>query len=389
MSGSNKKEVVIIGAGVAGCHIAWELASDHDVTVIERDSIAAQATGKASGLVAPTMFYSNHPDIIRHIQEFFECFDGTNGFSFTNRHRLDLLLRSEVDNGKCKASKLRSKGFDVEYYDASATKKLCPWIRMDEHAGAIYYPEAGMVNPKSYAQALAEAAEAKGASIQLNTEVTAVISEGDSVTGVKIGGRTVTADTVIIAAGIGSDALLPVGSKPPIRPYRTQCLVAEGDFSVGDPFPLGRVASEELYFRPEEDGCLLVGGGAETIDQPSLASRDIDSTFRQHVLKKLPELIDGFQGANIRRSWAGVDTATPDTRPIIDSLSSGPEGLMLVTGFNGLGVMISPVIGPIVRKRLTGEDPNFSTSPFDLERFDTSSRNFEYTSTSNIGRTNV
>ena len=47
----SKKEVVIVGAGVIGCSIAYHLAKQGVPSqIIEGDSIAARASGKAWGL---------------------------------------------------------------------------------------------------------------------------------------------------------------------------------------------------------------------------------------------------------------------------------------------------------------------------------------------------
>ena len=50
---SSKKDIVIVGAGVAGCSIAYHLAKKGIAsTIIDRESIGARASGKAWGVVA-------------------------------------------------------------------------------------------------------------------------------------------------------------------------------------------------------------------------------------------------------------------------------------------------------------------------------------------------
>jgi len=118
------------------------------------------------------------------------------------------------------------------------------------------------------------------------------------------------------------------------------------------------------------------------VNDPTAVSGDADESFKLDVAGFVPGLVRGFENAGFVNGWAGVDAATPDTRPIIDAV--GPEGLVVATGFNGLGVMASPVVGPTVRERLTGESAPFTTEPFALSRFDSLSPEFEYVSTSDV-----
>jgi hypothetical protein len=62
--------------------------------------------------------------------------------------------------------------------------------------------------------------------------------------------------------------------------------------------------------------------------------------------------------------------------PIIDEPRAAPDGLVVATGFDGLGVMISPVVGEVVRELVTGRSASFSIAPFGLGRFDVKSTDF-------------
>jgi len=186
----------------------------------------------------------------------------------------------------------------------------------------------------------------------------------------------------VLAACWRTQELLPGDVEIPIRPYRTQVLILEPDEPLGERFPLGRIGSEHLYFRPEHNGDLLIGGEHHLIDDPAAVSGDADESFKLDVAAFVPSLMTGFDNAGFVNGWAGVDAATPDTRPIIDTV--GPDGLAVATGFNGLGVMASPVVGPTMRERLTGEAAPFTTEPFSLSRFDSLSPDFEYVSTSEV-----
>ena len=382
-------DTVVVGAGIAGCAAARELATDRDVIVLDRDAVAGAATGRSAGLVAPTLFFGDLPAVARHANAFVREFDGTRGFEFTARNRVDLVTTEERDGAERTAAERAADGFPVTYLDADAVRERYPALSMDGFAGAVEYRDTGWVDPYAYATALAGEASARGAAVETDEAVTGLLVEDGAVAGVETADGAYRADEVVVAAGwrtpdLLDDHLRP-GDRPlPVRPYRTQCVVLEPTAPLDDSFPLIRVASEHLYVRPEHGGDLLVGGGAEPIDDPERASSNADESFRNRCAEAVPSLVGGFDAAGVVTGWAGVDAATPDARPIVDAPRGAPDGLVVATGFNGLGVMLSPVVGPAVRELLGGAPAPFPLDPFVLDRFDGTGTAFEFTSTSDL-----
>jgi glycine/D-amino acid oxidase-like deaminating enzyme len=376
-------DVIVVGAGIAGCHAAYDLSMDHEVTVLDRSGIAAGATGLSAGLVAPTLFYGDAPDVARHANGFFREFDGTRGFSFTERDRLDFIPAGKEEEMIAQAKRVADEGFPVSYLDAPQVEREYPYFRLGEYVGAVKYRDTGWVDPYSYATALASESRARGVTFETDVTVDEIlVGSDDAVKGVSTDDERYEASTVVVACGWRTPTVLPSSERVPLRPYRTQAIVLNPDEPLPDTFPLGRLRSDHLYFRPEHNGDLLVGGAHALVSDPHGASGDADESFKLDVASYLPELFDGLGDAEFVNGWAGLDAATPDARPIIDSV--GPDGLVVATGFNGLGVMASPVVGPTVRERMTGERASFPAELFGLDRFDSVSSEFEYISTSDI-----
>lgn len=381
---SDDPAVVVIGAGIAGCQAARALAEDHDVTVLDRSHIGAGATGFSAGLVTPTLFYDDLPEAATYADRFVREFDGTHGFEFTERDRLDFVSAGDRDEAHRRVEELVDAGFPVTFLDADDVGEAFPYFDLDGFDGAVRYEDSGWVDPYTYATALAADAEDRGATVETGIEVTEITTEHGRVTGVETTERRYDADRVVLAAGWRTHELVPGSVSLPIRPYRTQCLVLNPDEPLPERFPLGRLGDEHLYFRPEHNGDLLIGGAHETIDDPTAASGDADESFKLDVADFVPEFIDGFDGAGFVNGWAGVDVATPDTRPIVDAPPEAPDGLVVATGFNGLGVMISPIVGPIVRHQFAGDSVPFEAEAFSIGRFDSVGERFEYVSTSEL-----
>jgi glycine/D-amino acid oxidase-like deaminating enzyme len=250
--------------------------------------------------------------------------------------------------------------------------------------GAVEYRDTGWVDPYSYATALADDARERGATVETSTTVTGLLVEDDVVAGVETEGGCYHADEVVVAAGWRSRDLLADAVDLPLRPYRTQCVVLEPDEPLPESFPLVRARDEHLYMRPEHNGDLLVGGSPHLTDDPEGASSNADESFRNQCAEAIPDLFYGFDAAGVVNDWAGVDAATPDARPIVAAPRTAPEGLVVATGFNGLGVMLSPIVGPAVRELLGGASAPFPLAPFELDRFEGSGADFALTSTSDV-----
>jgi len=145
---------------------------------------------------------------------------------------------------------------------------------------------------------------------------------------------------------------------------------------------MGWIPGEHVYFRREENGDLLIGGWSFAEDDPAAASRDADEAFRDHVAALVPRFLRTEGDLRVVDGWAGIDGATPDTRPIIDAPNDAPAGVIVATGFHGRGVMTAPTAGALVRAHVTGEDPPVPAAPFRLSRFDIRSADFEFRSIS-------
>ena len=81
-------DVVIVGAGVIGCVAAYRLAPDHEVLVIEKDTVGGDATSRASGALTTPSVYPEDPALGDHAMAFFREFDGTGTFEFTPREKV-------------------------------------------------------------------------------------------------------------------------------------------------------------------------------------------------------------------------------------------------------------------------------------------------------------
>ncbi|NHN48045.1 FAD-binding oxidoreductase [Halostella sp. JP-L12] len=372
-------DVLVVGGGVIGCAVARALAPDHDVRLVERDHVASGATALAAGEVTMTPSYTDHPNIAAHANAFFREYDGA---EFTERPSLELVPSKRESQARRRADRLTAEDLPVEFLDSGSVETCHPRFDLDGFAGAVRHADTGFLDPYAFATALQANAVDRGATVETGTVVEDVLVTDGSVRGVATDDGERRASTVVVAAGWRSEQLLRDVLQVPVRPYRTQCVVLDPAVDLSDDFPMGWIPGEHVYFRPEHSGRLLVGGWSFAEDDPDRASGDEDEAFRDHVADLLPRVLNGFERARFVDGWAGVDSATPDTRPIVDAPPVAPEGLVVATGFHGRGVMTAPVAATAVRSLVTGEKAPFSLRVFSLDRFDSTRRDFEFRSIS-------
>ncbi|RQG89664.1 NAD(P)/FAD-dependent oxidoreductase [Natrarchaeobius chitinivorans] len=381
---SDCDRVAIIGGGVIGCAVARALAPDHDVRVFESGQIAGGATALAAGEVTTLSNYEDYPDIAWHSIDFFREYDGTRAVTFSERASIGLVEPDREGEKRRYVDRVAADGLPVSFLEAAEASDRYPRFDFSEYAGVVEHRVSGHVDPYTFTVSLQRDAEEDGAVFHTGTEVTGLTAQNGAISAVETADGRVETDRVICAAGWRTrEVLLETLDVPvPVRPYRTQCIVLEPEEPLSADFPMGWYPEEHVYFRGEANGDLLVGGWSFAEDDPRGASGDADEAFRNHVADLVPRFLEGFDRARYVDDWAGIDGATPDTRPIIDTPADGPDGLVVATGFNGRGIMTAPVAATAVRSILTGEEPPFPMDPFRLKRFDTRSDEFEFISIS-------
>jgi sarcosine oxidase subunit beta len=379
-------DVVIVGAGIAGCISAYELAPDHDVLVIDAGQVAGETTGRSSGLITittdilvPRKETLDVPGMAAHVNEYVREFDGTGEFEFAERPGVELVPASDEAGAREYVSELQADGLNVTYLEPDELETRYPdTFVMDEFAGAVLYEDVGWVEPYTFATTLQREAERLGAEFRTGVRVEGVTVDDGVVTGVDTEEGHVEADHVVCAAGWRTRDLLADVVEVPVRPFRIQIVTLDPGTELDDEYPMAWDARTDLYWRPDASGHVHVGGGEYTLDEPEAASNNVDEWYIDLVAETVPACLAGFERAGIAESWPCIDGATPDAVGIVDAPDDAPNGLVIATGFHGLGMMFSPITGTTVRSLITGEETPYSLDGLGLDRFESRGVDFEF-----------
>jgi sarcosine oxidase subunit beta len=234
--------------------------------------------------------------------------------------------------------------------------------------GGLYTPQDAHVDPYDVTAALVAQAREDGCVVLVNHPVEAIRAERGAVTGVEGPGGFVEAPAVVVAAGAWTASLLrPLGVALPLKPYRVQALVTAPVPGLGR-LPLFHELPGGFYLRPEGEGLLLGDGTEHAEADPEAYNPEPDFALYTDLASWLARRVPAASTATVIRGWASLCQATPDRLPLVGPVPE-VEGLHVLAGFNGLGVMRGPALGQALAASLRDGTPAVALDPLRPDRF--------------------
>src|SRR5438128_1766644 len=198
--------VVIIGGGVVGCSIAYNLArrGQRDVVVLERETVGSGTTSKAAGGMRaqfPTeteiRFSLESQRVLKNFTEEFGVDPGFNQFGYLSLFRDEKQLRGF----ETRIALQKRFGVDVRVITPKDAQAIVPALRVDDLIAAVWGPQDGLAGPAEVTQGFAKRARELGAGIVEGVEVTAIDVAGGKVRGVRTTQGEIASPVVVNAAG--------------------------------------------------------------------------------------------------------------------------------------------------------------------------------------------
>ena len=344
------RDIVVVGAGIVGCAVAYELARrGASVDVVDMRAAGMGATQASAGILAPFIEAREDSPLLALTTRSLDLYDDfvssvsrDSGQAIPYR-RTGTFDVAVDDHGlrklRATAGDLTRRGIAAELSDGPGARAQEPHLS-DGVIGGLLIPSHGFVSAPMLTRALAGAARRHGAQIIEHASVHRIARDGTDVT-IDTDRGSLTANAVVLAAGSwsGSIDIEGVAVRVPVRPVRGQLL----HLGWSGP-PLRRVTwSERCYLVPWEDGTLLVGATAEEagFDERATAAgvRDLLDAACEIVPKAWTA---GFLGARV-----GLRPASSDELPIIGASRVLP-GLMYATAHYRNGILLAPLTAALV-----------------------------------------
>ncbi len=351
-------DIVIIGAGVNGTSLAYHLAlvGVRRIVVLEKQVVAAGATGLSSGLVR--MHYTNEVEArlalssYSYFTNWADIVGGDCGFVETGFIRT--VAPQNTEKLCANVAMLQRIGVDTRLISPDELRELTPGIATGDLLLAAYEPHSGYADPTATALSLLNAARRKGVVLQQGVQVLGFVRHGTQVVGVQTTMGVIEAGVVICAAGGWTMHLLEeLGLHFPVWNVRHQVAMLQRPPEQQTHMTcIDGVL--DAYYRPDSPGLTLVGSGPmETIADPDSFEHNTDASFVEAVAEKISSRMPAMEEASIVRGWAGSFAVSADLHPLIGPLP-GFDNLYAIFGCNGTGFKVAPAVGKALAEQIMG-----------------------------------
>lgn len=356
-----KAEIVVIGAGIMGLAIAYELARGgaRDVVVLDKGFVNYGASGRNGGGIRLQWSTETNVRLMQESMRICRRFVADMGVNVWMRRGGYLILaRTPDERAALEASvALQNRcGVPTRLLSPADTRGVVPDLAVEGVVAASFNPDDAVVFPWPFLWGYAQRARRLGVRIHMFTPVTGLRRDGAGLCAVGTTRGTISTRRVVAACGAWTPTIgRMLGVDVPSWPHRHEILSTE----PLKPWlaPMVAEIGSGLYFsqsmRGEIVGGLALPDGEDTprgARRVNLAARLVFlREFARALLRAVPRLAE----VKVLRQWAGPYDMTPDGHPLVGEHPACP-GLWLASGFVGHGFMMAPAVARHAAAALTG-----------------------------------
>jgi len=387
-----KYDVVIVGAGIIGLSVAWQIARRSALRVAVLEKAPAVAEGSTGASSAVCRFRYSIDEVVFLARDGINAYRHWREFTGLNEPRAsfvnDGVLWMPGDNlewADREHARMQKLGIATEVLDASDMAARFPGVNAcvlapdfesgEEHecrpGGRNFFEaDGGYIDPVATTEDLAEACRGRGVDLRLKTRVASIDTVGGAVTGVTLeDGETIATPLLVNAAGpwcreFYRDA--GVELKWDLVPTRIQVLYRDRPEELAGHIPVSVDMQGGIYFRTQNRGQQLVIGSVleedekEAVADPDHFAKEADDDFQLLKLHALHHRLPALPYRGKVRGYCGLYTVNRnDVHPILGQTAI--EGFWVANGFSGHGFKLAPAIGSMVARAITGEASDFDT----------------------------
>jgi glycine oxidase len=366
-------DVVIVGGGIIGGSIAFELAQRKlSVAVLDRQELMHEASWAAAGMLSPApdnpaaiplvplglASLEQYPNFVGRIEE-------ASGIR-VNYHRggaMEVLCHGDIKRELSTLVALHhGLGLACEPLRLDEARSMEPSLGREARAAALL-PDECSVEPRLLAAAVLAAAASAGATLRPGFEVISLALNANKCSGVKTSsGETFRAGQVVLAAGCWSSQIPEAAPFAPTQPVRGQMVALR---HCGAPIR-HVLRSERGYIVPrgmETPQTVVLGS---TIEHAGYEKK-VTSGGMAKILSAANELVPELVSAEIVETWCGLRPGTPDQLPILGP--AGIDGLVFATGHYRNGILLAPITAKLIGEWISEGKTSLDWQEFSPLRF--------------------
>jgi len=374
--------VVIIGGGVIGVSIAYHLTElgCRDVLLLERDKLTSGTTWHAAGLIASGGMHTETGIwAMRYSRDLYACLEKKTGLAtgFKETGYLQLAANAARRTAfRREASFMRGFGVDKIEISPAEVKRMAPFVRTEDIAAGFFTADEGRANPVDVTMSLAAGARMGGAKLIEGVRATGFLMRGSRVTGVRTDAGDVSAEFVVISAGMWSRQLGALaGVSVPLQAVEHYYLLTAPIEGFDARVPVVEDAECYAYLREEVGGALLgffePDGATWNIsgipDEASFAELPPDWDRLTPYVGRALERFPGIGNVGIKKLFCGPESFTPDGAFLMGETPE-VENLFVAAGMNSLGILAAGGMGALMADWILTGRPSYDVTGIDIAR---------------------
>ena len=402
---AENRNVIIIGGGVIGLGIGWQLAKEGaSVTLYERERAGRAASWAAAGMLAPLAeAHTEETELLKlgchslaRYPQWVKELEADAAVSIGYRAEGTLIVGLEPDDTHQLRHLYDSQqqlGLDAEWLTGREAREIEPALSPRVTA-AIHCAADHQVDNRRMVTALQRAYQARGGVLHENSCVERIEVKNGAATGVWV--RTGepspsdnppsdnrraracpspscrpslhAADVIILAAGPWSSQIegIPDAIRPPVRPVKGQMLALQMETGIAVETVIRTVRARypmSVYLVPRTYGRLIVGATSEEMGFDTRLTAG--GLFE--LLRGAWEAVPGVYELPILETWTGLRPGSRDNAPILGHTPI--DNLIVATGHYRNGILLTPVTAYEIAKLILTGELSPTIAPFQLERF--------------------
>lgn len=361
-------DTLLVGGGVMGLSIAWELAQrGGNVCVVDAQEMGREASWAAAGMLPPGPCKDALPQC--------SAYDQLAGLSEELHpawHR-QLLELTTIDNGYRPTGAIYLAGqgslephieqwqrFGTEYVelDGAALADLEPTL--STQTPAVLVPGEGQLRPPRHMKALAAACVRAGVTLIPGCQVLGWNRTATAITAAITSTGEIAAGNYCLTSGSWTGVVAAtLGFEIPVRPVRGQIMLLKGPAGT----PTRIVNSGPRYLTPRPDGRVLVGATQEEVGfdkRTTVAGLAELASFARQTCPALANF-------TVEKTWSGFRPGTADDLPYLGRLP-GIDNAWIAAGHFRAGIQLSPATAVVMRSLILGETPPVNVDELSLAR---------------------
>ncbi|SDI79876.1 NAD(P)/FAD-dependent oxidoreductase [Natribacillus halophilus] len=365
--------IIIVGAGILGASTAYHLAKKgYNVTIVDSGD-SGQATSAAAGMICPWLSQRRnkawytlvrngaayYPKIIAELEKDGETNAGYKQVGALRLHTDEKKLRETMERAQIKRQDAPEIG-ELLLLSPRETKERFPLLG-DGTYSSLYAEGAARVDGRLLRDAFLRAAEKAGA--QFIKGDAALLKDGTNVAGIKVNGKEIYGDTVVLTTGAWAQSLLdPFGIDVHVSEQKAQILHLQLPNTETGEWPIV-IPPGKQYIAPFEQGRIVAGSSQE--DDTGFDERVTAGPIHE-ILSKTLQVAPGLADAEWTDTRVGFRPFTPNFLPVFGDL---PElkGLLFANGLGATGLTMAPYLGSILARMAVDEPLELNVADYAVQ----------------------